>query len=198
MIQPTRNRPDRGGHGMTARPWPLFFQEKHIVTDRLQTLFDKEDIRELRTLYSHLLDTHDMASLDRVFARDAVLEVSVGVMRGLDAIRAGLSEAFALFDRDKEGIYPFLHAVTNHWIVLTGPDTAQGRCYLLDFETATRPDANPLLLLGLYADDYRRIDGHWRITGSRLEMVWPQRNAPLGGVPGKGMRVSSEGISRDA
>jgi hypothetical protein len=46
---------------------------------------------------------------------------------------------------------------------------------LIDFETASKPDPNPLLLLGLYADNYRRIDGEWRITRTSLEVVWPQR-----------------------
>ena len=98
-------------------------------------------------------------------------------MHGIDAIRAGLNDAFKLFDRDRQGSYPFLHAIANHWVVLTGPDTAQGRCYLIDFETASKPDPDPLLLLGLYADQYRRIDGEWRITHSRLEVVWPARNS---------------------
>lgn len=69
----------------------------------------------------------------------------------------------------------FLHAIANHWIKLTGPDTAVGKCYLLDFETASKPDPNPLLLLGLYTDDYRRIDGEWRIARTSLEVVWPER-----------------------
>ena len=44
-------------------------------------------------------------------------------------------------------------------------------------ETASKADPNPLLLLGLYADEYRRINGQWRITHTRLEVVWPQRNS---------------------
>ena len=100
----------------------------------------------------------------------------MGKMEGIAAIRAGLSDAFKLFDRDHHGSYPFMHAIVNHWIKLTGPDTAEGRCYLIDFETASKPDPNPLLLLGLYADQYQRIDGQWRITRTRLEVVWPERN----------------------
>ncbi len=72
--------------------------------------------------------------------------------------------------------------IANHWVQLTGPDTAEGRCYLIDFETASKPDPNPLLLLGLYADAYRRIDGAWRITRTRLEVVWPER-ASAGAQP---------------
>ena len=139
----------------------------------IKALFDREEIRNLRTLYAHYLDSNNIAALDQVFSSDAVVEVTVGKMTGLAAIQAGLNDAFTQFDRDRRGSYPFLHAITNHWIRLTGPDTATGRCYLIDFETASKADPNPLLLLGLYADEYRRIDGQWRITATRLEVVWP-------------------------
>ena len=144
---------------------------------KLKALLDREEIRNLRTLYAHHLDSNTIDALDEVFSADAVVEVTVGKMTGIDAIRSGLNDAFKLFDRDHQGSYPFLHAIANHWIKLTGPDTAQGRCYLIDFETASKPDPNPRLLLGLYADTYRRIDGEWRITHTRLEVVWPERAA---------------------
>jgi len=147
------------------------------MTDQLQALLDKEAIRDLRTLYSHYLDGNDIDALDQVFTPDAVVEVTVGVMHGIKEIQAGLKGAFALYDRDGKGRYPFLHAVANHWVRVTGPDTAEGRCYLLDFETASKPDPNPLLLLGLYADEYKRIGGEWRISHSRLEVVWPEQDA---------------------
>ena len=144
---------------------------------KLKALLDREEIRNLRTLYAHHLDSNTIDALDEVLSADAVVEVTVGKMTGIDAIRSGLNDAFKLFDRDHQGSYPFLHAIANHWIKLTGPDTAQGRCYLIDFATASKPDPNPLLLLGLYADTYRRIDGEWRITHTRLEVVWPERAA---------------------
>ena len=62
-------------------------------------------------------------------------------------------------------------------MTLTVPNAAEGRCYLIDFETASKPNPNPLLLLGLYADSYRRIDGAWRITSSKLEVIWPSAEA---------------------
>ncbi len=146
-----------------------------MTDDRIQKLLDIEEIRNLRTLYSHYLDSANVDGLENVFTQDAVVEVTVGSMRGLDEIRKGLGGAVTLFDRGKRGNYPFLHAVTNHWIKITGPDVAEGRCYLIDFETASKPDPNPLLLLGLYSDQYRRVDGQWRISRSRLETVWPER-----------------------
>lgn len=145
------------------------------MSTELALLLDREEIKNLRVRYAHALDGNNIQDLDQVFSQDAVVEVTVGKMEGIDAIRAGLDAAFKLFDRDRQGSYPFMHAIVNHWVQLTGPDTAEGRCYLIDFETASKADPNPLLLLGLYADQYKRIDGCWRITRTRLEVVWPDR-----------------------
>jgi hypothetical protein len=142
----------------------------------VKELLDREEIRNLRTLYAHHLDSNNIDALHQVFSDDAVVEVTVGKMEGIEAIKEGLRQAFNLYDRDLRGSYPFLHAIANHWVKLTGPDTAIGRCYLIDFETASKSDPNPLLLLGLYADEYQRTDGEWRITRTRLEVVWPERN----------------------
>ncbi|MCJ9720371.1 nuclear transport factor 2 family protein [Agrobacterium sp. SHOUNA12C] len=163
-----------------------------MTDERIQKLLDIEEIRNLRVLYSHYLDSANVQQLGRVFTEDAVVNVTVGSMRGIEEIRKGLGDAVTLFDRDGKGNYPFLHAVTNHWVRITGPDTAEGRCYLIDFETASKPEPNPLLLLGLYSDLYRRVDGEWRISQSRLETVWPQREGGEGlGEPGNGMSFPS-------
>jgi hypothetical protein len=161
-----------------------------MTDDRIQTLLDIEEIRNLRTRYGHHLDSGNVDGLKDVFAPDAIVDAGRGVWRGLEEVRTGLADAVKEYDRDKKGSYPFLHAVTNHWVKITGPNTAQGRCYLIDFETASKLDPNPLLLLGLYADEYRRIDDRWVISRTRLETVWPQRNGG-GGEPGNGMTLPS-------
>lgn len=147
-----------------------------MTDDRILKLLDMQDIRDLRIRYSHCLDSGNIDALETIFSPDAEVEVTVGSMRGIAEIKSGLADAFAMFDRDKKGSYPFMHAVTNHAVTLTGKDTAEGRCYLMDFETASKADPHPLFLLGIYADQYRRIDGRWLITGSRLETIWPERN----------------------
>jgi ketosteroid isomerase-like protein len=140
---------------------------------RILALLDIEEIRQLRMEYSRSLDSGEFDGFDHVFAGDAVVTVTIGEMEGLDAIKAGLKAAYRQFDRDGRMHYPFLHVIGNHQVVLTGADTAEGQCCLIDFETASKPDPNPLLLLGVYHDQYRRIDGAWRIAESRLDVIWP-------------------------
>jgi SnoaL-like domain len=141
------------------------------LESRMQKLLDTEEIRNLRIRYSHVLDSGKMEGFNDVFTKDAVVEVSVGKMEGLDAIKTGLAGAYDTFDYRKARHYPFMHAVTNHSITITGADSAEGLCYLLDWVTG-REKGHPVLLLGLYADKYIRVDGAWKIYYTNLDVVW--------------------------
>jgi hypothetical protein len=68
-----------------------------------------------------------------------------------------------------------MHAITNHIIELTGPGTAKGRCYLIDLNLADA-DTNPLFLVGVYDDLYRKVDGRWLIDRTRIDFLWPDRH----------------------
>ncbi|MGR3376565.1 nuclear transport factor 2 family protein [Salipiger abyssi] len=145
--------------------------------DTLQRLLDTEEIRALRVRYSNVLDTGRVEGFDQVFTPDAVLSVTVGDMEGIEAIKEGLRGAFDLYNWKKKDSHPFMHAVTNHDIRITGPDTAEGQCYLIDFVTGREADEHPLLLVGLYVDSYRRVDGSWRISHTRLDVPWGSTDA---------------------
>lgn len=144
---------------------------------QLQRLLDIEEIRALRVLYSNVLDTRDVEGFHDVFTDDAVLSVTVGDMKGIEAIKEGLGGAFDHFNWKRKETHPFMHAVTNHAIKITGPNTAEGQCYLLDFVTGREADQHPLLLLGLYIDQYTRVDGVWKILHTQLEVPWGSTDA---------------------
>lgn len=146
-------------------------------SNALQRLLDIEEIRALRVRYSNVLDTRNVEGFHDVFTDDAVLSVTVGDMTGVEAIKEGLGGAFDLYNWKKKESHPFMHAVTNHEINITGPDTAEGQCYLLDFVTGREADQHPLLLLGLYIDTYVRVDGKWKISHTRLDVPWGSTDA---------------------
>ena len=106
------------------------------MNEQIIKLLDLEQIRNLRTLYAHHLDGNEIDLMDQVFSQDAIVEVTVGKMEGIQAIKDGLNEAYRLYDKDNIKNYPFMHVIANHWVNITGPDTAEGKCYLMDFETA--------------------------------------------------------------
>jgi hypothetical protein len=139
----------------------------------LQRLVSLEAIRDLRLRYCHHLDANRMDALAELFTEDATCHVDRAGWSGREAIKAGLAQAFRDFDTQQRGAYPFLHAVSNHCIEFLDDDHAEGRCYLIDFVTQRPAGENPLLLLGLYVDEYRRVNGEWLISRTRLEVVWP-------------------------
>ncbi len=143
---------------------------------RIQQLLDREEIRELRLRYSQLLDNGQAELMDEVFTQDAEVEVTVGSMKGLDAIKQSLKQAYHTFDTQNRGHFPFVHAVTNHNITFIDENRASGSCYLLDFVTDRNQSQHPFLLLGHYVDQYVRIAGEWRISHSVLDVVWPHNS----------------------
>ena len=143
---------------------------------KIEQLLHIEAIKNLRILYSHYLDSNKLKELTHLFTVDAVVQTDRDPWCGREGIYAGLDKAFKDYDKSNHGNYPFLHAITNHWVEITGPTTAQGRCYLIDLVTGRPKNESPFLLLGLYADEYVLIGEKWQISKSRLDLVWPDRN----------------------
>lgn len=154
------------------------------MTMTIDDLLEIESIRQLRLAYSNYFDGQNAEGLASLFAQDAVCEFPEqfgGNWVGRDTIVTNFTNEFAKIG----GPYDAMHVVTNPWITLTGPDTAHGRCYLIDLLTRQQAGTghyttvgghgNPLLFLGMYEDEYRKIDGEWRFANIRLPFFWPDR-----------------------
>jgi ketosteroid isomerase-like protein len=139
----------------------------------LEELLEIEDIKQLRMLYSHHIDGGDLDALVELFCEDAVCEF--GESYGGDWVgRAAIRKGYGRFTSDAIPPFSFLHATTNPWIRITGPDTASGRWYLLDMSLFPGTE-NPLAAVGIYDDVYRKVDGRWRIARTRIDFLWPRR-----------------------
>jgi ketosteroid isomerase-like protein len=141
---------------------------------RLRLLLVEDDIRKVKLLYSQLMDAGRIDELADLFTEDAVCVFGAfGEWHGREEIRAN----FAAVDRDHHGSVPFhaMHATTDHWVEVTGPDTAMGRCYLIDLITATPRDGQPIVVLGTYDETYRKVDGRWLVERCVLQFLWPDR-----------------------
>jgi hypothetical protein len=143
----------------------LLNKEHNMNNNNIDKLVNIEAIKNLRILYSHYLDSNRLEELTHLFTVNAIVQTDRDPWHGRDGIFDGLNKAFKEYDKNNHGNYPFLHAVTNHWVEITGPTTAG------------RPaNESPLLLLGLYADEYVLIDDKWYISKSKLDLIWPERN----------------------
>jgi ketosteroid isomerase-like protein len=138
----------------------------------LRELLEKEKIRKLKQLYSHLMDSGQIDALADIFTEDAICEFGpeYGNWEGRETSRTNYKGVF-------EGQEQFgaMHHITNHYIDMTGPDTAKGRSYLLDAVTTVEPEEQPIMRLGLYDEEYRKVDGQWLISKCSLQFLWPQR-----------------------
>ena len=142
----------------------------------IEELLDIESIRKLRTLYSYYLDAGELDPLVALFTDDAVCEFGpYGVWTG----RKMIAENYEVVERPalEKGGFQTLHANTNHWVEITGADTAVGRVYLIDLVLGD-PDPNkvPIVWLGIYDEAYSKVDGKWKIARSSLQFMWPKRH----------------------
>ncbi|MGF7154857.1 nuclear transport factor 2 family protein [Novosphingobium gossypii] len=150
----------------------------------LEDLLAREAIRQLRVDYATAFDTMDEAAVRRNFVEDVVCDYPTGfggTYRGVEAVLALFRQHWQHMRAPLET----LHHVANHSIEITSPDTARGHCILLDLVTrqhAGSPiatpggDANPLLLIGRYDDEYVRVEGAWKFARIRLTTLWPNRS----------------------
>jgi hypothetical protein len=141
-----------------------------------QELADIEDIRQAKHYYSWYYDSLDLEGLLGLFTDDAVCDFGpYGTWVGKDAIREGYRVNLA-----REGD-PFstIHAMANQVVTLAGDGTAHSRCFLLDFVLGAG-DENPLRLLGIYDEDFRKEDGRWRISRSRIDFLWSVNGGKVG------------------
>lgn len=131
----------------------------------LQYLLDLESIKQLRYEFSWCLESSLPDELADLFTADGVVDVGPwGRMVGQDAIRRGYGRAY----RDAE---PFtaMHAVTNPRIKIDG-DKSTGTWYLLD--CVLSDDVSPVKVIAIYDEDYRKIDGQWKIARLTLKFLW--------------------------
>jgi hypothetical protein len=139
----------------------------------IEELLDIEAIKNIRVMYSHYFDGHEMDKLVELFTEDAVCEF--GPKYGGDWVgRETMRENFQHYADGEGPPWSVMHATTNPVVRLTGPDTAEGRCYLIDMSAAEGIE-NPVILLGIYDDLYRKIDGRWLIERTRIDFLWPNR-----------------------
>lgn len=141
-----------------------------------EDLLEIEEIKRVKNLYADLYDGGRVEEALELFTDDAVCEFGpkYGNWNGKAEIRAKYSGIWENARANGGKPYEFMHAFTNPLITLTGPDTARGRWYLLEFTSRVGEDSPPRTF-GLYYDDYRKEDGQWKIARSRFNYLWPIR-----------------------
>lgn len=152
--------------------------------EAIQRLIDLEEIRKLHLDYAAYQETLDLDRLMTLFTDDVVLEYPEeygGEWTGIETIRKNFAEVM----KNEKAPFNALYVLANPNITITGPDTAHGRWTFINYLTMQGEEDvyttvggadQPLYLLGMYEDEYRRVNGQWKISRLKLSLFWPQRD----------------------
>lgn len=143
-------------------------QNSGQATD-LQTLLDKEMIRDLVLSYSRGVDRQDFAFLRTLYTEDAIEDDHGGAY-------SGSAEGYVDWLQDIMGqvVENGAHLVHNHMIALLGPDRAEGEVYLSGHSRLRLEDGRlEDLTHGMrYLDHYAKSGGVWRFARRTVIVDW--------------------------
>src|SRR5690348_961576 len=129
--------------------------------DDAAALIEIEAIKQLKARYCRHLDTKDWVAWRAIFSDDFLSDTS----QAGGKLISGADE-FVAFTRRGVGARVTAHQVHAPEIELTSAATARG-IWALEDVVRLAPGVN-LRGYGHYHETYEKIDGHWRITSSRL------------------------------
>ena len=136
----------------------------------LRLLIDKQAIGELVFTYSRAVDRRDFTLLRSLYTEDGYDDHG-GLFRGpADAYVDWLKQAIVGNDITA-------HAVHNHLIEFSGPDTAEGEVYVTAYHRIQDPEDGLIdLIMGMrYLDQYQRDNQGWRFSRRQVVNDWCQR-----------------------
>lgn len=152
--------------------------------EAIQRLIDLEEIRKLHLDYAAYQETLDLDGLMTLFTDDVVLVYPKeygGEWTGIERIRKNFAEAM----KNEKMPFNALYVLTNPNITITAPDRAHGRWTFTNYPTAQSEgdeyttvggQNQPLYILAMYEDEYRKVNGQWKISRPKLTRFWPSRD----------------------
>jgi len=123
------------------------------MSDQAREALDRLEIRELRSAYSRAIDYENYERAHDIFTEDALVKYRTGNKHGAQEVYE--------YWRDKVEYEFSLHTVLMPELEIDGDD-ATGKWYMLVFYVA--PDGSSGHVMGWYEDEYRRVDGRWKIS----------------------------------
>ena len=138
-----------------------------------------EEIRALKIQYTNFYDTGNLEGVLSLFTEDAIVDSGVqGRAEGIDEIRA-------YFAAEMEVTVGTQHFISNPRIELVGADRAKGEWYMQDVMVGmSQPGEQALVLYGSYSDEYRKVDGEWKMSVFRVSVELPTEWATAGASQG--------------
>jgi hypothetical protein len=142
------------------------------LAPELERLIDIEDIRQLKARFGLLMDSLCQSHEDfmatefgELFTEDATMDSAAF---GHFAGRAQIQNLFSVAVPSQ--MRAMWHTIQSPIIELNG-DRASGRWTMMArvYPVSAAPSAPPVVAFGRYTDEYRRVEGRWRIAKMYFE-----------------------------
>lgn len=139
--------------------------------DLVEKLWAIDQIRNLKARYFRFMDTKDWASLRELFCEDAYFDARTALsIEGNSGDEWHAHGADAIVEMIKRVVTPLraTHHGHCHEVIIDGPDDAHGIIAMEDMLWTA--DRSKLIVHGTghYHEEYKRIDGVWKIYKSRV------------------------------
>jgi ketosteroid isomerase-like protein len=135
-----------------------------VAIDELEfrRVADELAIRDLVARYSDAVIRADSEAWAATWAEGASWRVGPSESHGREAIVETWTRLMGIFDRVRQ--------ITEQGTVEIEGDRARGRWYVTEYGWPRQ--GAPNLLFGVYHDAYARIDGAWRFTRRRFDLLY--------------------------
>lgn len=139
----------------------------------IQTVIDKQSIKDLQVYYSLSIDSGEYDNLDKVFVPDVVSDYGhAGSHVGIEPIKAACANAL-------DPLTSAQHLNGDHWAEIDG-DTATAGCYLtVHMYMEGAPGGEHFSMGGRYDDELVRTEDGWRIARRAMTILWSEGNSDV-------------------
>lgn len=136
-----------------------------VLEEQLARLQAVEDIKALKARYLNACDRQDPEAVRDCFAEgEVIIDMSYfGHCRNRDEFVDGIFVPRGCHDHVLD-----MHHCSNPEIEILDRDNARG-VWSLNYRNINTQERTVTLLSALYHDEYRRIDGQWKVSRSRTE-----------------------------
>ncbi|RLQ21069.1 nuclear transport factor 2 family protein [Seongchinamella sediminis] len=140
--------------------------DQNDIRTLLHKLADIEALKQLKARYCHLVDAADWDALDALWMEDATCDYGFfGRFQGRSSIMDGF------FRKQVSEASSFnAHMVHNPLIEVHG-DRASGSWYLTA-HTTQQPGNRAIWVMGIYHDEFQRVETEWKIASLRFEFKY--------------------------
>ncbi|EXS70438.1 nuclear transport factor 2 family protein [Sphingobium sp. Ant17] len=149
--------------------------------DGVETLLAIEAIKQLKARYFRLMDNKDWAGLRDVFCDDALFDARASLSidgKGAEGRAAESNDwvyeggdTIIAFIQAAIGTQRTVHHGHGHEVEIIGPDDARGVIAMEDQIWDASGTSMTLHGCGHYHEEYKRVDGRWRIHRSRISRL---------------------------